>query len=42
MFPSSTALSFLKEFRAEHSRFGGQKMDSELEKVEINFLAPWE
>lgn len=42
MFPSSTPLSFLKKFRAEHSQFGGQKVDSELEKVEINFLAPWE
>ncbi|MCE8159113.1 MAG: PHP domain-containing protein [Candidatus Moeniiplasma glomeromycotorum] len=42
MFPSSVPLSFLKEFRAEHSQFGGQKVDSELEKVEINFLAPWE
>ena len=42
MFLSSTSLYFLKEFRVECSRFGGQKVDSELEKVEINFISPWE
>lgn len=44
MFPSSTSLSFLKEFRVERSQFRGQKVDSELEKVEINFITSreWE
>src|SRR4051794_23825790 len=42
MFLSSIYLSSLKEFRAERSQFGGQKADSELEKVEINFITPWE
>src|SRR5947209_2644475 len=42
MFLFSTSLSFLKEFRAEPSRFGEPKVDRELEKVEINFIAPWE
>jgi len=42
MFFSSIPLSFLKEFRAECSQFGGQKVNSELEKMEFNFIAPWE
>ena len=42
MLPSSVPLSFLKEFRAEIGQFEESRVDSELEKVEINFTSPWE
>ena len=42
MFPFLVPLYFLKDFREEQGRFEEQEVDSELAKIEINFISPWE